>query len=197
MEKKINIVFSEEKLFSEISAMIKETREEKTKKQSNILCFFSYFFAAMLYGVPYFFEKSEENLYFVFLPLIFFSIFFTILFIISRSFSEKRVKRIRRDFVDNFEISISRSKWLFVKISLDDYEKSLTYKIEKKIEELDSEIFLTEEEVKKVQKKISLLLDDEESSEILGDKIASNKDKIFYLRQEKEKYEEIIEQIIS
>ena len=57
--------------------------------------------------------------------------------------------------------------------------------------------FQAEEEVKRSQDKISLLLDDEESSEILGDKITSNRSKISHLTEEKERYMEIIKQIME
>lgn len=62
---------------------------------------------------------------------------------------------------------------------------------------MDKKILLAEEELKRSQDKISLLLNDEESSEILGDKITSNRSKISHLTEEKERYMEIIRQIME
>lgn len=197
MKKKINICLEDEKSFFEIRSFIAQIRLEKTEKQIKIFRATGWFLIATLFVLLGFLETNKDNIIFVFFPVILLSFFSGFVYLCSFLFSIIPAKRVRRDFVKNFELLISASRCFFVKITIDDYKESLIYKIRKEMRELDKKILLAEEEVKRSQDKISLLLDDEESSEILGDKITSNRSKISHLTEEKERYMEIIRQIME
>ncbi len=197
MKKKINICLEDEESFFEIRSFIAQIRLEKTEKQIKIFRATGWLLIAILFILLVFLEKNRDNIIFVFLPVISLSSFSGFVYAYSFLFSIIPAKRVRRDFVKNFELLISASRCFFVKITIDDYKENLIYKIRKEMRELDKKILLAEEEVKRSQDKISLLLDDEESSEILGDKITSNRSKISHLTEEKERYMEIIRQIME
>lgn len=139
MEKKINICFEEEDYFSLVVLMIIKIRLKKNEKQIKVARSLTWVSVFVLFLLFIILEQSKANFYYFFLPLILFSLGSGFIYTFSFLFSIIPIKRVRRDWTKNFELLISKSRYFFVKISIEEYKEGLIKEIkqgQKMIDEL-------------------------------------------------------------
>lgn len=199
MKKKINICLEDRESFFEMRSLITQIRLEKTEKQVKIFRALGWFSIIVLFILLAFLETNKDNIIFVFFPVILISLFSGFVYAYSFLFSIIPVKRVRRDFVENFELLISTSRCFFIKIRVNDYEKELIKKIKKKMGKIDKEISKRVLSNSNLKKSIDLLEGEETGDPPISmpGKIFVNNVVISQLNIEKEKYEELLSQILQ
>ena len=199
MKKKINICLEDRESFFEMRSLIAQIRLEKTEKQVKIFRALGWFSIIVLFILLAFLETNKDNIIFVFFPVILISLFSGFVYAYSFLFSIIPVKRVRRDFVENFELLISTSRCFFIKIRVNDYEKELIKKIKQKMGKIDKEISKRVLSNSNLKKGIDLLEGEETGDPPISmpGKIFVNNVVISQLNIEKEKYEELLSQILQ
>ena len=199
MKKKINICLEDRESFFEMRSLIAQIRLEKTEKQVKIFRALGWFSIIVLFILLAFLETNKDNIIFVFFPVILISLFSGFVYAYSFLFSIIPVKRVRRDFVENFELLISTSRCFFIKIRVNDYEKELIKKIKQKMGKIDKEISKRVLSNSNLKKSIDLLEGEETGDPPISmpGKIFVNNVVISQLNIEKEKYEELLSQILQ
>ncbi len=197
MKEKINLCFREEKLFSEIALMISKIRSKRNSTQLFIFYFLFMISLSLPFVIPLLVELNKENIPSILLPVVLTASFFTVIYVNIFYFSSRIILPQKREFADEYEMTLSKSRCFFVKIELEEYKKFLIDEVNKKIENLEKDISIKKLDIEKMKKSL-FSLSREENEELSGSivgKISIDEAEIFQLEIKKQDLQDILEQI--